>query len=266
MQYCFHKTNFLTGIELRSLTDSKDYKPHFHENYTIGLLTRGGQIVRTGQRTENAFEGSVQFHAPFQVHSNQPVSPDGISFLHFEISEARLSELLENRLPVSRPNHIPDFNLFQSLKRAFENLTTKDNLLLAKDELLTSALTKLFPTCESSRFKPELTPRLVARVKDFLHANCAESFTLDALAELTGTSRVHISRTFKNHVGLAPHEYLVQLRVNRAKTEIAKGTPLAEVAALSGFADQSHLNRHFKRITHITPGVYADSCYKRSRR
>lgn len=266
MKHCFHKTNFFTGIELRSVAGSSDYEPHFHDNYTIGLLTGGSQIVRTNRRTENAFAGSVQFHAPFQVHENQPVSPGGISFLHFEISESRLLELLGNRLPVSRPNHIPDFELFQSLKTAFESLTAEDNPLLAQDELLTSALLKLFPVWESSRFKPDFTPRLVARIKDFLHANYADSFTLDALAELTKVSRVHISRTFKYHIGLAPHEYLVQLRIARAKAEIAKGVPLAEAAFLSGFADQSHLTRHFKRITHITPGEYANSCYKRSRR
>lgn len=265
MRHCFYKTDFFTGVELRSVAGSGDYAPHFHDNYTIGLLTDGGQIVRTGRRTETALAGSVQFHAPFQVHANQPVSTRGISFLHFEITESRLLEFLENRLPVFRPNHIPDFELFQSLKRAFDNLTTGDNLL-AHDESLTSALTKLFPADESSRFQPELAPRLVARIKDFLHANYAQSFTLDALAELTGVSRVHISRTFKRHVGLAPHEYLVQLRVARAKAEIAKGMPLAEAAAASGFADQSHLTRHFKRVTHITPGAYANSGYKHSRR
>ena len=266
MPNCFYKTKFLDGIELRSVADSRDYAAHFHENYTIGLLVRGGQIVRTGKQAENAFAGSVQFHAPFQVHSNKLVSAGGISFLHFEITESRLQGILENQLLAasSRPNHIPDFRLFQSFRKAFYSLTVKDDLLV-QDELLTSALARLFPAKRPACL-PELTPRLVARVTDYLNANYAESFTLDSLAELTGTSRVHLSRTFKRHVGLAPHEYLVQLRIARVKAEIAKGVPLAEAAAASGFADQSPLTRHFKRITHITPGVYAKSGYKHSRR
>ncbi|MCA1625949.1 MAG: helix-turn-helix domain-containing protein, partial [Acidobacteria bacterium] len=77
---------------------------------------------------------------------------------------------------------------------------------------------------------------------------------------------IHISRTFKQHVGLAPHEYLVQLRVACAKAKLAEGMPIADAAIYSGFTDQSHLNRHFKRITHLTPGEYAKSCYKHSRR
>jgi AraC-like DNA-binding protein len=168
-------------------------------------------------------------------------------------------------MPPTRPNHIPDGDLFQSFMRAFDKLTMDDNPL-ARDETLTGALAKLFPVADSSRFKPELTPRLVARIKDFLHANYTNSVTLDQLVELTGVSRVHISRTFKQRVGLAPHEYLLQLRIACAKARIAEGLSIADAAALSGFADQSHLTRHFKRITHLTPGAYAKSCYKRTRR
>lgn len=265
MRQSIHRQEFLTGIELRSVVDSVDYKPHFHDTYTIGLLTKGGQAIRTGEKTETAFAGSVQLHAPFQVHENRRLTPHEFSFRHFEISSIRLIQILGGETPILGPNHIPDGDLFRLLMLAFDNLTTDDNLL-AHDELLTNAITKLFPASEISCFKPELTPRLVGRLKDFLHANFTESFTLDRLAELTPLSRVHISRTFKQHTGLAPHEYLVQLRVTSAKTKLAAGTPIAEAAVLSGFADQSHLNRHFKRIFHLTPGDYAKSCYKRSRR
>ncbi|MBA3712391.1 MAG: AraC family transcriptional regulator [Pyrinomonadaceae bacterium] len=265
MQQAVDQQDFFSGIELRSVVDSSDYAPHIHDTYTIGLLTEGGQIVRTGRKTETAFAGSVQFNEPYQVHENHRLSPHEFSFRHLEISGPRLLQLLGGHMPFARPNHLPDGDLFQSFMRAFDNLTTDDNLL-AHDEMLTGALARLFPLADASRFKPELTPRLVARIKDFLHANYLDSFTLDALTELTQVSRVHISRTFKQHIGLAPHEYLVQLRVACAKAKLAEGMPIAEAAAFSGFADQSHLTRHFKRITHLTPGAYAKSCYKRSRR
>jgi AraC-like DNA-binding protein len=265
MTQTLYQRDFYSGIELRSVTDSPDYAPHFHDAYTIGLLTRGGQTICTGRKAETAFAGSVQFHEPFQVHENHRLSPNEFSFRHIEISKPRLLQLLNERMPPTRPNHIPDGDLFQSFMQVFDSLMKDDNLL-AHDETLTAALTKLFPVADSSRFKPELTPRLVARIKDFLHANYMRPVMLDQLVELTGLSRVHISRTFKHRVGLAPHEYLVQLRVACAKARLAEGLPIAEAAALSGFTDQSHLTRHFKRITHLTPGAYAKSCYKRARR
>ncbi len=250
--------DFFSGIALRSVDDSPDYAPHIHDTYSIGLLLKGGQIIRTGRKTETAFAGSVQFNEPYQVHENHRLVCREYSFKHIEISQLRLLRQLDGRTPPSRPNHIDDGEVFQSLMRAITSLTTDDNTL-ANDEMLTGALIKLFPATETSRFRPELTPKLVSRIRDFLHANFMDSFTLDVLAELTQVSRVHVSRTFKQHTGLAPHEYLVQLRVAFAKARIAEGMPIADAAALCGFSDQSHLTRHFKRITHLTPGAYAQS-------
>jgi transcriptional regulator GlxA family with amidase domain len=62
---------------------------------------------------------------------------------------------------------------------------------------------------------------------------------------------------FHREVGLPPHAYQIQVRVARARALIATGVPLAEVASMTGFADQSHLTRLFKRIVGVPPGQYA---------
>jgi hypothetical protein len=64
-------------------------------------------------------------------------------------------------------------------------------------------------------------------------------------------------RTFTRQIGLPPHAYLNQVRVNRAKQLLANGEPIALVAYETGFADQSHLTRHFKRLFGLTPGQYS---------
>ncbi len=66
----------------------------------------------------------------------------------------------------------------------------------------------------------------------------------------------HLVRTFHQHVGIPPHEYMVQLRLERARSMLATGAPAAEAAHHAGFADQSHLHRHFKRVIGVTPGKY----------
>jgi AraC-like DNA-binding protein len=62
---------------------------------------------------------------------------------------------------------------------------------------------------------------------------------------------------FTKQVGLPPHVYLNQVRVNRAKQLLADGQPIALVAYETGFADQSHLTRHFKRLFGLTLGQYS---------
>lgn len=253
-----------SGIELRSVTDSPDYEPHLHEAYTIGMLMHGGQTIRAGREVETVFVGSMQFFEPYQVHENRRLPGNKYSFRHIEIPRSRLLQLLGGRVPPARTYSINDAGLFQAFNRAFDALARNDEPL-AQDDLLTGALMKLLYATEQSQAIPDIAPGLVARAREFLHANYQHPVTLNALAELTQVSRVHVSRLFKRHVGLAPHEYLVQLRVVSAKAKLAAGVPVAEAALSSGFADQSHLTRHFKRITHLTPAAYARSCYERSR-
>jgi AraC-like DNA-binding protein len=70
-------------------------------------------------------------------------------------------------------------------------------------------------------------------------------------------SAFHLARCFKKQLGLPPHAYLTQLRLQRARRLLAGGLGLAEAAAAVGFYDQSALSRHFKKIYGVTPGQYA---------
>jgi AraC-like DNA-binding protein len=63
-----------------------------------------------------------------------------------------------------------------------------------------------------------------------------------------------LARAFAKHVGLPPHAYHLQRRIERARAMLLSGTSAAEAAALTGFSDQAHLTRHFRRHFGITPG------------
>jgi transcriptional regulator GlxA family with amidase domain len=74
---------------------------------------------------------------------------------------------------------------------------------------------------------------------------------------VSGLSRFHLLRVFSKEIGLPPHAYQIRLRIERARTMLRKGIPPALVAGATGFADQSHFTRHFKRVWGITPARYA---------
>lgn len=81
-----------------------------------------------------------------------------------------------------------------------------------------------------------------------------QDISLEVLAQTVNVSPSHLRRLFKQATGMAPHQYLIHLRVNRAKELLlTRGFSVNEVAAEVGFADQSHLHRHFKRIFGVTP-------------
>ncbi|HAI29586.1 MAG TPA: AraC family transcriptional regulator, partial [Thalassospira sp.] len=83
------------------------------------------------------------------------------------------------------------------------------------------------------------------------------SHSLDDLANATGLSKFQTLRDFTRATGLTPHAYLIQRRIDLARTMIKSGDTLADIASAAGFADQSHLNRHFVRAFGLTPGRYA---------
>lgn len=97
----------------------------------------------------------------------------------------------------------------------------------------------------------------VRRAREYLAEHFAEPVSLADLERVAGLTRFHLVRSFAARYGLPPHAYQVQLRLAAARRLIRAGLPLAQVAAEAGFADQSHLGRHFKRVWGVTPGRYA---------
>jgi len=96
----------------------------------------------------------------------------------------------------------------------------------------------------------------VQAVRDYVHAHFQRSLTLEELGEVVGLNPYYLSRIFREEVGLPPYQYVIQLRVQEAAKRLARGEDIATVAFDTGFADQPHLTRYFKRIVGVTPGRY----------
>ena len=91
-------------------------------------------------------------------------------------------------------------------------------------------------------------------VLHYIQEHLDQKLDLDALATLADLSQYHFSRAFKHSTGFSPYQYIIQQRVFQAQSLLAQQTmSIGEVAIACGFSNQSHLNRHFKRITGMTP-------------
>ena len=99
-----------------------------------------------------------------------------------------------------------------------------------------------------------LPPVLAQRVCEFIEAHLDEKIGLEALAAIAGLSTHHFARAFHQSVGIPPHSYLLSRRLERAERMVRETQlPLSEIAAITGFSDQSHLARHFRRRTGMSP-------------
>jgi len=102
-------------------------------------------------------------------------------------------------------------------------------------------------------------PRALARpaarrariARDYIDANAMRAVTSIELERAAGLDRYALSRHFRALYATGPHLYLLMRRLARA------GAPLAEIAAATGFADQAHFTRHFKKAYGLPPGRWA---------
>ena len=99
-----------------------------------------------------------------------------------------------------------------------------------------------------------LSPAVARRVCDYIDGHLDEKIHLDGLAALTGLSTDHFARAFHQSVGVPPHTYLLRRRLKHVEHMLRETqTPLSEIALATGFSDQSHLTRHFRRWAGMSP-------------
>jgi AraC family transcriptional regulator len=107
-----------------------------------------------------------------------------------------------------------------------------------------------------TRAKPRgpLTTDILKRLKEFVFEHLDEPLDVATLAKMTNRSPFHFSRAFTRSVGVSPYRYIVHLRLRRAVEMIRdRKFGLAEIAATTGFADQSHLTRWVRRVHGVSP-------------
>lgn len=102
-----------------------------------------------------------------------------------------------------------------------------------------------------------LPPYQLRQVLDYIDAHLEGEIKLEDLARLPEMSQFHFSRLFKQSLGISPHQYLIQQRVERAKQLLQQTErSIADIALECGFNSHSHLGRRFRQLTGMTPKAY----------
>ena len=256
------------GVELMSGSRvSCGFDAHMHECFTIGVTLEGTERFWCRRAPHVAAVGDIALLNPCEVHKGGP-GPEGFwTYRMIYAQAAVLKEAAEEfaaapgqgpRFPRTVVADPPLAAAVGALQQAMDRATSP----LERQSLLLKVLSALIGRHSSSAGSPRNLGRestTVARVREYLHANYAQSVRLHDLTELSGLSPSYLLRTFQRTMGMPPHAYLRQLRVERAKKLLAGGAALADAALAAGFSDQSHLTRCFKRILGLTPGVYAEA-------
>lgn len=244
------------------------FPSHLHPGFAIGIIEHGAQRFSTRRGSSELMpEGTLCAINPGEVHEGRAGAEGGWSYRMFYPSANLVARSLCDDLNTApAPACRFDAHVFTDAELYDTFLTLHHTSRLAADLLERESRTlvflrQLFRRHARHRASPQPThlPRTAGLVKQVLHARFTEAISIGDLARVTGVSETQVIRSFSHETGMAPHAYLLALRVENAKQLIRRGKPLVEVAAETGFSDQSHLHRHFKRLTGMTPGVFAQA-------
>lgn len=248
---------------MRAHFTSHVYHRHSHESYSFGVTQTGAQAFacRSGEHVSGP--GMVMTFNPDDPHDGHAASGDGFTYLMVHIWPEYLARLAGGvPLPLFREPVMHDADVAAALRRLYRLLTGTTGSALERDELLTTTARLLVGRAGGSAADPPArmagSGQIAARVKELINADhdCGGGLTLSDLAVAANCSRYAAYRAFTGRYGMTPSDYQRQLRLRSARKLLAAGMPPARAAAETGFADQPHLTRWFRRHYGVTPAVY----------
>ena len=251
----------IAGIEIVEAATDHVFPRHWHEQYGIGVIHQGAQKSLSGRGAVEAGPGQVITVNPGEVHDGVPIGDAGRSWRMLYFDPAIVGKIgaedgqttCEFSLPVLADARVAA--LFQSLFRALTS-PGRPSSSLQYDELLLQLLGSVILVQKESR-AADPASMAIREAQALIDDEPTAPVTLTDLAGKSGMSRFQIVRGFAKATGFTPHAYLMQRRIDLARRLIAGGAALADAAAASGFADQSHMTRLFVRKYGVSPGAYA---------
>jgi AraC-like DNA-binding protein len=253
------------GLELNKVSTNLSFQPrHVHEAYQIGLILRGGGTFDYRGAFRTVAAGCLAIVQAGEAHSCYTDEAGGWSYgILYVDSNLFEKVLLELTGRVGKTVYFSSLvfehvglartvlNLFHSFERPTTRLEQETRFLYTFGEIVKACADEPPPT---QAIKQE--PKAVTLVKDHLRAHYRDEVSLAELADLTNLSRFYLHHVFTKTEGLTPFDYQMSVRIAAAKTSLLQGQPPAKVAVDTGFADQAHFTRAFKKHVGVTPGHY----------
>ncbi|MCA8272268.1 AraC family transcriptional regulator [Burkholderia sp. AU30280] len=288
----YWRTPLLPDADLLTATYREHtFAPHWHDAYTIPVILEGAERFTYRGSGYVAETGSVPVINPGEVHTGSRAADEGwcyrVSYMPVEFIR-ELTSAIAGRpqdAPWFAPGVIRDADLATRLTLAHRMMEAGSERALpsqahgqpaddpaggapriydplAAETAMLDALSTLIVRHADALPRPAPLaadePRVDA-MRERLAADLMCTVTLDEVAQAAGLSPFHAARLFTRTTGMPPHAWRNQLRLQRALAPLRAGVPVADVAAASGFVDQSHFTRHFKRMFGVPPGRWQAS-------
>ncbi|MEP7213464.1 MAG: AraC family transcriptional regulator [Acidobacteriota bacterium] len=241
------------------------FAPHFHTGFMVGVIERGANVFACRGKEQTASRGDVILLNPEEVHTGRArdeetgmavrmlfINPEILNYVRHAVHGRSA------RAPAFAKTIAHDEAAASALVRLHRALESPESVL-EQECLFLSVLAQLLMRHSDSSGSDQKTGNEnagIARVCDYIVEHASENVTLDDLAKVAYLSPFHLLRVFGKKTGLPPHAYQTQVRIHKAKRLLRHDSTIAQVALATGFFDQAHFSKQFKRYVGITPGQF----------
>lgn len=262
----FWRVSEIQGLELLKATYyTQNFSRHMHDCYAFGVVEGGVQAFYYRHANHIATGGDIVTCVPGEVHTGHAPTDKGWTYRMFypdvELLRFAASEVAGKQVdvPFIQDTIINDPPLAAMLLRLHKSLEDESTSLLERQSRLLMAFAQLVVRHgDDAQPLPEVGKEddPIQEVRNYLDDHFRENISLEQLSSIANLSPFYLVRVFSKQVGLPPYAYLTQKRIMTARKLLRFGLSIADVALETGFTDQSHFHRHFKRVMGITPGMY----------
>lgn len=247
------------GIVAVEAASSRSFSRHTHDQFGIGVVIRGAQDSASGRGEVRAMPGHMITVNPNEVHDGRPVAGEARAWRMLYLDPeliAQIAKAMGHSAGVEFIHPVLDHqSAVTSFGRLYAVLTrpAQEPWHEIVEQELFQILSPLLGSARPAHV--ELLSKELARAKERIDAHPEVPVSLTELATEAGLSRFHFLRTFKAATHLPPHAYRLQRQLHMARRLIMAGHSVLQASHLAGFADQSHLTRHFVSNYGLTPGT-----------
>jgi len=230
--------------------------PHTHERTIFATMLDGSFETAVAGRRLSCVPTTVWTEPAEERHANY-IGRLGARVLVVQPDPAHQEFFAPYLSFLSRVNHLRHPRIAADARRIVRELEIDDSLTpLGIDALVVTMLTEATRLEFGSRHHAH-RPGWLSRVQDYLHAHVGAGLQLSVIAEIADVHPSHLAHAFRRHFGMSVGAYARQLRLGAALERLASSdTPISEIAAMTGFSDQSHLTRSCRLALGITPAAY----------
>ena len=237
------------------------YAVHTHPTWVFGVVVAGVEKLRIGGRQYQAPAGSIIIVNPEEPHDGEKGAPAGWAYRTCYPDAALMAEIADELEQPGLPMFSGGVIQAPAMAQAFVTAHRLAGQGLEQEAAMLVVLRALAERfgdgkrCVHASEGAE-TARRFRLYGELIAEDLSAGFDLAHLAKAAGVTRFQVIRDFHREAGMTPGQYLRDRRIRAASALIGTDMPLAEIAAATGFADQSHLTRVFKAIKGLSPGAW----------